>query len=166
MPLHRLDEQPSERGILADITCDSDGTIKQFVDLRDVRETIPLHRIENGSPYYIGVFLVGAYQEILGDLHNLFGDTHAVHVSVGKNGYVIDKTVEGDSVGEVLEYVQFNRRDILSRLRQRVESALRAGDMSLSDAAPFMREIETGLDHYTYYRIEEPRPQKARTGQA
>jgi arginine decarboxylase len=160
MPLHRHLEQPTQRGILADITCDSDGTVKQFVDLRDVRETLPLHRIENGTPYYIGVFLVGAYQEILGDLHNLFGDTHAVHVSVDKNGYVIDKTVEGDSVGDVLEYVQFNRRDVLGRLRQRVESALRAGDMSLAAAAPFMREIEAGLDHYTYYRTDEPRQPK------
>lgn len=158
VPLHRLEEEPTERAILADITCDSDGVINQFVDLRDVRRTLPLHPLREGEPYYIGVFLVGAYQEILGDLHNLFGDTHVVHVSAGENGYIIDKTVEGESIAEVLDYVQFNRRDLLSRIRERVENALRAGVMKLEESAPFIREIDESLDDYTYYRSEIDRP--------
>ena len=152
VPLHRMDEKPTEQGILADITCDSDGVMNQFVDLRDVKRTLPLHVLREGEPYYIGVFLVGAYQEILGDLHNLFGDTHVVHVSAGENGYVIDKTVEGESIAEVLDYVQFNRRDLLARIRERVENALRSGTMKLEESAPFIREIDESLDDYTYYR--------------
>lgn len=152
VPLHRLGERPTEQAILADITCDSDGVINQFVDLRDVKRTLPLHVLDEGEPYYIGVFLVGAYQEILGDLHNLFGDTHVVHVSAGCDGYVIDKTVEGDSVAEVLNYVAFSRREVLGLVRERVEAALRCGAMRLAEAAPFVREIEEGMDQYTYFR--------------
>jgi arginine decarboxylase len=152
VPLDRLTERPTEQAVLADITCDSDGVINQFVDLRDVKRTLPLHALKEGEPYYIGVFLVGAYQEILGDLHNLFGDTHVVHVSAGQDGYVIDKTVEGDSVAEVLSYVEFSRREILALVRERVEAALRRGAMRLAEAAPFVREIEEGMDEYTYFR--------------
>lgn len=154
MPLHRLNEKPTEDGILADITCDSDGVINEFVDLRDVRKTVPVHRLVDGEPYYIGVFLVGAYQEILGDLHNLFGDTNVVHVSAGADGYVIDKTVEGDTVADVLEYVEFGRRDLLRRMRQRVECALASGVMRLEESAPFIREIDESLDDYSYYRVQ------------
>ena len=108
MPIHRLNEQPTRHAVLGDITCDSDGKIDQFIDRRDVKRTLPLHTFD-GSPYYLGVFLVGAYQEILGDLHNLLGDTHAVHVSLDENGAVVlDAVIKGDTVREVLDYVEFD----------------------------------------------------------
>jgi len=154
VPLHRLDTQPTEEGILADITCDSDGMMSQFVDLRDMRDTLPLHPLIPGEPYYIGVFLVGAYQEILGDLHNLFGDTNVVHVSVGPNGYEIDKTVEGDCISDVLGYVEFSGRDLLGLMRKRVEASLRTGSMKLEETAPFIRDITDMLDDYTYCRLD------------
>ena len=110
MPIHRLNEQPTRRAVLGDITCDSDGKIDQFIDLRDVRNTLELHPF-NGEPYYLGAFLLGAYQEILGDLHNLFGDTNAVHVSLDEDGEVdLDAVIKGDTVREVLAYVQYSRR--------------------------------------------------------
>src|SRR5512135_3809485 len=127
MPIHRLDEEPSHHGILGDISCDSDGKVDQFIDRRDVKKTLPLHPF-NGEPYYLGAFLVGAYQEILGDLHNLFGDTNAVHVSLGENGEVIlDTLIKGDTVREVLDYVEFNPDSLLASFRRDVESAVRDG---------------------------------------
>ncbi len=111
MPIHRLNERPTRHAVLGDITCDSDGKIDQFIDRRDVKRTLPLHPF-NGEPYYLGAFLVGAYQEILGDLHNLFGDTNAVHVSLDDNGEVVLETViKGDTVREVLDYVEFDPND-------------------------------------------------------
>ncbi|MFW5798905.1 MAG: biosynthetic arginine decarboxylase, partial [Planctomycetota bacterium] len=154
VPLHRLNEEPSRQGVLADITCDSDGVMNQFADLRDVKQTLPLHPVAEDDPYYLGIFLVGAYQEILGDLHNLFGDTNVVHVSMGPEGYVIDKTIEGNSIAEVLDYVAFNRRDILSRLRERVEDALRRGQATLEQSAPFIKRMEQQLDDTTYLKAE------------
>ncbi len=149
-PLHRLLEPPTIKGILADITCDSDGVMDSFVDLRDVRNTLDLHPIKSGEPYYLGVFLVGAYQEILGDLHNLFGDTNVVHVSSGGKGYVIDKTLGGDRIQDVLGYVQFQRSDILARMRAQVELAIERGAMTLNDSARFMRRMTADLESYTY----------------
>ena len=111
MPIHRLDEEPTERGILADITCDSDGKIDQFIDLRDVRDTLPLHPFTPDQPYYLGIMLTGAYQEILGDLHNLFGDSNAVHVRVSSDGsYDLSHVVEGDRVSEVRRSSSARRR--------------------------------------------------------
>src|ERR1700760_1866204 len=113
MPIHRLKEEPTRRAVLADITCDSDGKIDSFIDLRDVKKTLELHEY-NGQEYYIGAFLVGAYQEILGDLHNLLGDTNAVHVTIDENNeVVVDEVIEGDSVKEVLSYVQYNTEELL-----------------------------------------------------
>jgi arginine decarboxylase len=149
-PLHRLLEAPTVRGVLADITCDSDGVMDSFVDLRDVRNTLDLHPLRAGEPYYLGVFLVGAYQEILGDLHNLFGDTNVVHVSSGGKGYIIDKTLGGDRIQDVLSYVQFQRNDILSRMRAQVELAIERGAMTLDDSARFMRRMAADLESYTY----------------
>ena len=163
VPLHRLDERPTARGILADITCDSDGVIDRFVDLWDVRDTLPLHPLRRGEPYYLGAFLVGAYQEVLGDLHNLFGDTNVVHVSSGPDGYVIDKTVEGDSIVDALAYVQYNRRDLLARLREHVEMALRRGPIGLGHTAPFMRRVEASLDDYTYLQVADERGRRTDT---
>lgn len=150
MPLHRLNEKPTRRGILADITCDSDGVIDRFIDLRDVKDTLPLHALREDEPYYIGVFLVGAYQEILGDLHNLFGDTHLVHVSSGLDGYVIDKVVEGENVEDVLDYIAFDRDGLIALLRRRIELALQEKRLPLRKAAPLLRRLNQGLDTYTY----------------
>jgi arginine decarboxylase len=154
MPIHRLNEVPTRRAVLGDITCDSDGKIDQFIDLRDVRNTLQLHPYDN-QPYYLGAFLLGAYQEILGDLHNLFGDTNAVHVSLDDNGEVnVDTVIKGDTVREVLAYVQYSAEELTARLRKDVERALRAGKISLTESRQLLRFYETGLDGYTY--LEEP----------
>jgi arginine decarboxylase len=150
MPIHRLDEQPLRHGVLGDISCDSDGKIDQFIDRRDVKRTLPLHQF-NGDPYYLGAFLLGAYQEILGDLHNLFGDTNAVHVSLDDNGGVIlDTVIKGDTVREVLEYVQFNSESLLARFRRDVEAAVREGKMGYEESGRLLRFYEDGLVGYTY----------------
>ena len=121
MPIHRLDEEPFRHGILGDISCDSDGKVDQFIDRRDVKKTLPLHTF-NGEPYCLGAFLVGAYQEILGDLHNLFGDTNAVHVSLDEKGAVVlEAVIQGDTVREVLDYVQFQSKALLEQFRKDVE---------------------------------------------
>ena len=150
MPIHRLNEVPLHAGILGDISCDSDGKIDQFIDRRDVKRTLPLHAF-NGEPYILGAFLVGAYQEILGDLHNLFGDTNAVHVSLGENGDVILETViRGDTVREVLDYVQFSAKTLLEEFRRDVETALREGRIGYEESGRLLRFYEDGLNGYTY----------------
>jgi arginine decarboxylase len=150
LPLHRHQEEPSRRAVLADITCDSDGKIDQFIDRRDVKKVLELHPL-NGQDYYIGVFLVGAYQEILGDLHNLFGDTNTVLVTLGEAGeYHIDHVVLGDTVTEVLKYVCYDRDDLLARVRRSTEAALRAKRITLEDSRRLLRMYEDGLSGYTY----------------
>jgi arginine decarboxylase len=150
MPIHRLEEEPVRRGIIGDISCDSDGKIDQFIDRRDVKKTLPLHAF-NGSPYYLGAFLVGAYQEILGDLHNLLGDTNAVHVSLDDKGdVVLDTVVQGDTVREVLDYVQFSSRQLLEQFRQDVEKSLREGTIGYEEAGRLLKFYEDGLNGYTY----------------
>jgi arginine decarboxylase len=150
MPIHRLDEKPSNHAVLGDITCDSDGKLERFVDRRDVKKTLLLHA-HNGSPYYLGVFLIGAYQEILGDLHNLFGDTHAVHVSLDTNGEArLDALVKGDTVREVLDYVEFDVESLMRKLRTDVETAVREGRVDYEGAGRLLRFYEDGLRGYTY----------------
>jgi arginine decarboxylase len=150
MPIHRLDEKPTRRGVFADLTCDSDGKIDRFIDQRDVKDVLELHPF-NGQPYFIGVFLVGAYQEILGDYHNLFGDTDAVHVRLGADGrYVVEHVVEGDSVSDVLRYVQYDRNPLIERVRRTIESAMRNGQLTLEESARLRRRYEEGLSEYTY----------------
>lgn len=150
MPIHRLDERPTRRGVFADLTCDSDGKIDQFIDQRDVKDVLELHPYI-GSTYYIGIFLLGAYQEILGDLHNLFGDTDAVHVRMTDNGrYVVDHVVEGDDVGSVLSYVQYDRRALIEKVRRTIEDALGKGEISLEESARLRKRYEQGLKDYTY----------------
>src|SRR6185436_14414733 len=156
-PLHRLNERPTRRGIIADLTCDSDGKMDEFIELRDVKSSLELHPYD-GKPYYVGVFLVGAYQEILGDLHNLFGDTNAVHISIDESGYRIDHVVEGDSVSEVLGYVQYQRQHLVQRMRQANEEALRRGLLSFEESALLMRRYDEGLSGYTYLEEEAPAP--------
>lgn len=155
LPIHRLGERPRRRGVLADITCDSDGRIDRFIDLRDVNRTLPLHDFDGGD-YYLAVFLVGAYQEILGDLHNLFGDTNSVHISLDENGDPsVDTVVTGDTVQEVLAYVQYSPTELLAQVRKDIEAALRGGRITLEEAARFSRSYETGLRSYTYLRRRE-----------
>jgi len=150
MPIHRLNEMPSRSGVLGDISCDSDGKIDQFIDRRDVKKTLPLHTF-NDEPYFLGAFLIGAYQEILGDLHNLFGDTNAVHVSLGENGEVLlDAVIRGDTVREVLDYVQFNSKALLEEFRRDVEIALRDGKIGYEESGRLLRFYEDGLNGYTY----------------
>jgi arginine decarboxylase len=151
MPIHRLNERPNRRAILADLTCDSDGKVDRFIDLRDVKSVLEVHPITPGKPYYIGMFLVGAYQEILGDLHNLFGDTNAIHISMDEqHGYRIERVIEGDSVTEVLSYVQYDKQDLIRRMRNRLEQAVRAGKVNMRESALLMRRYEEGLAAYTY----------------
>jgi arginine decarboxylase len=154
MPIHRLNEPPSRQAVLGDITCDSDGKIDQFIDRRDVKRTIALHPF-TGEPYYMGVFLVGAYQEILGDLHNLFGDTHAVHVSLDPGGNVrLESVIKGDTVREVLDYVEFDADILLKKLRDSVEEAVHEGRIDFEESGRLLRFYEDGLHGYTY--LEDP----------
>ncbi len=156
MPIHRLNEEPLHHAVIGDITCDSDGKLDQFIDRRDVKKTVRLHRF-NGEPYYLGVFLVGAYQEILGDLHNLFGDTHAVHVSLasnGEDGARVEHIIKGDTVREVLKYVEFDSESLMSKLRRDVEAAVNASRMEDQQAGRLLRFYEEALMGYTY--LEDP----------
>jgi arginine decarboxylase len=150
MPIHRLEEQPSRPGILGDISCDSDGKVDQFIDRRDVKKTLLLHPF-NGEPYILGSFLVGAYQEILGDLHNLFGDTNAVHVGLDPDGNVVlEAVIQGDTVREVLDYVQFQSKALVEQFRRSVEAAVRDGKISYEESGTLLRFYEDGLNGYTY----------------
>ncbi|MDZ4818378.1 MAG: biosynthetic arginine decarboxylase, partial [Planctomycetota bacterium] len=154
MPIHRLDQRPTRHAVIGDITCDSDGKIDQFIDRRDVKRTLPLHAYE-GTPYYLGAFMIGAYQEILGDLHNLFGDTNAVHVSLDDNGQVVlEHVIKGDTVREVLSYVEFEPDMLVRQLRDSVEIAVRDGRIGYEQAGRFLKFYEEGLQGYTY--LEEP----------
>jgi arginine decarboxylase len=154
MPLHRLGEEPTRRAVLADITCDSDGKIDHFIDKRDVKDVLELHPLKE-EPYYLGIFLVGAYQEILGDMHNLFGDTNDVQVTISAaGGYFIEHVLAGDTVNEVLSYVAYNKDDLVTRVRRSVEAALREGKMSLEESKVLLRTYESGLAGYTYLERE------------
>ncbi len=159
MPIHRLNERPVNHAVIGDITCDSDGKLEQFIDRRDVKKTIKLHAF-NGEPYFLGVFLVGAYQEILGDLHNLFGDTHAVHVRLAENGDElvdgarVEHIIKGDTVREVLKYVEFDPEALMGKLRRDVEGAVHAGRMEDQQAGRLLKFYEEALMGYTY--LEDP----------
>jgi arginine decarboxylase len=154
LPIHRLNKAPTRRAVLADLTCDSDGKMNEFIDLRDVKHFLDLHP-PNGEPYLIGTFLVGAYQEILGDLHNLFGDTDAVHVKLDDGDYRVEHVVEGDSVSEVLSYVQYSKDDLVSRVRRAVEVALREKRLTMAESGRLMRRYEEGLEGYTYLSVDD-----------
>ena len=150
MPIHRLEEQPTRPAVLGDITCDSDGKVDAFIDRRDVKRTLPLHTFAGGN-YYLGAFLLGAYQEILGDMHNLFGDTNAVHVRLGPTGEVmLDSVIKGDTVREVLNYVQFSSDTLVMQLRRDVEASLREGRLTYEESGALLRFYEEGLHGYTY----------------
>jgi arginine decarboxylase len=154
LPVHRLEEEPVERGTLADLTCDSDGKIDRFIDLRDVKSVLELHspRYHNGQlePYYLGMFLAGAYQEIMGNLHNLFGDTNAVHIVLTPQGYQIEHVVKGDTIQEVLGYVQYKADQLVESIRLQTEEALQQGLITLQESQLLLQSYERSLASYTY----------------
>jgi len=151
MPIHRLDEEPGRRAILADITCDSEGKVTHYVTGAEDPTTLPVHALREGEPYYLGAFLVGAYQEILGDLHNLLGDTHAVHVGLdGEGRWTIEDFIEGDTVREVLGYVQFDTERLLATIRRDVERAVREDRLTVREGRQLVHFYQQGLDGYTY----------------
>ena len=154
VPIHRLRETPTRRGTLQDITCDSDGVIDRFSGGRKGKPSLELHPVVGGEPYILGIFLTGAYQEILGDLHNLFGDTNAVHVRLTEQGYEITDLVHGDTVTEVLNYVQFHASNLLATFRRKVA---KAKDLSRHDANSFIADYVAGLEGYTYLEGDIPR---------
>ncbi len=151
MPVHRLEERPTRTAVLADITCDSDGKIDHFVSLRDVKRTLELHELKEGEKYYLAVFLVGAYQETLGDLHNLFGDTHVVHVRLhDEGGWWIEEIVKGDTANKVLEYMEYDVAELAPALTRDCERAIRDGRMTLAESQALKRFYESELDGYAY----------------
>jgi len=150
MPIHRLNEEPLRFATIQDITCDSDGKIDNFISTKNSSHNLPLHSLKSKEPYYLGVFLVGAYQEILGDLHNLFGDTNAVHISVDKNGYSIDQIIDGETVAEVLDYVQYNAKKMVRSVETWVTSSVKSGTISLEEGKEFLSTYRSGLYGYTY----------------
>ncbi len=156
MPIHRLDEKPTRHAVLGDISCDSDGKIDRFIDRRDVKHTLELHQF-TGQDYFLGAFLVGAYQEILGDLHNLLGDTNAVHVNLTETGEIqLDHVIQGDTVREVLEYVQFDWKQLVESYRKDLEIAVREGKLGYEEAGRHLRFYEEGMHGYTYLESVEP----------
>lgn len=156
MPIHRLDEEPENRAIFADITCDSDGKIDLFIsETGDAERTLPVHNLQADQPYYFGVFLVGAYQETLGDLHNLFGDPHAVHIEIEDGEWSITEIVKGDSISEVLEYVQFEPIKLARSLEKECERAVKRKAMSVRESRILTQFYESGLGGYTYLSVDD-----------
>ena len=150
MPIQRLDERPTRNATLQDITCDSDGKIATFVVNSNISQVLPVHKLKKNESYYIGVFLVGAYQEILGDLHNLFGDTNAAHVSVKDGQYHIEQIIDGETVEEVLEYAQYNPKRLVRQLEQWVNRSYKQGKITLEEGKEFLNNYRSGLYGYTY----------------
>ena len=161
MPIHRLQEKPTAKAILADLTCDSDGIIDRFINLKDVKDVLELHSLRskfsqrnnqqsNSEPYYLGMFLVGAYQEIMGNLHNLFGDTNVVHIQMSPTGYQIEYVVKGDTINEVLSYVEYEGKNLLEKIRLRTEIALEQNRITLEEAQRLLQNYERSLRSYTY----------------
>jgi arginine decarboxylase len=150
MPIHRLEEKPTKNATIQDITCDSDGKIDNFISTKNISYYLPVHKLKASESYYIGVFLVGAYQEILGDLHNLFGDTNAVHVSVNEKGYHIDQIIDGETVAEVLDYVQYNPKKLVRTVETWVTTSVKQGKITATEGKEFLSNYRSGLYGYTY----------------
>jgi arginine decarboxylase len=150
IPIHRLDEKPDRHATLQDITCDSDGKIDNFISTRNFSHHLPVHSLKAKEAYYIGVFLTGAYQEILGDLHNLFGDTNVVHVSVDEKGYYIDQVIDGETVAEVLDYVQYNSKKLVRTVETWVTASVKQGRITAEEGKEFLSIYRSGLYGYTY----------------
>lgn len=153
MPIERLDEKPTRNCTIQDITCDSDGKITNFTTGGSLSNVLPVHALRHGEQYLLGVFLVGAYQEILGDMHNLFGDTTAAHISVKDCTYHIDQIIDGETVDEVLEYVQYNPKKLVRQLEQWVTKSVRQGKITLEEGKEFLSNYRSGLYGYTYLDV-------------
>ena len=154
VPLGRLNERPDRFATLQDITCDSDGKIGNFISNQGFSHFLPVHGLKEGEHYYLGVFLVGAYQEILGDLHNLFGDTNAVHIDVYKDHYEIDQVIDGETVAEVLDYVQFSPKELVRNVESWVAESIRTKKITAEEGNEFVRNYRSGLYGYTYLEKE------------
>jgi arginine decarboxylase len=157
MPIHYLDQPPDRNGTLADITCDSDGKVSSFIDLQDVKETLPLHRIQPNEPYYLGFFLMGAYQDIMGDLHNLFGRVNEVHVFLDEDeesGWYIEEVIEGSTVGSVLSMTQWDQPELIRLVKAQVDAAIKSDRLKPNEAMRLLSEYERGLKGYTYLNFQ------------
>ena len=168
MPIHRLDSQPDRNGTMVDITCDSDGKISKFIDLQDVRDTLPLHRITQGEMYYLGVFMVGAYQDIMGDLHNLFGRVTEVHVFLDpdeESGWYIEEVIEGSTIGQVLALTQWDKIELMRLVKLQVDAAIKSDRLKPNDAMKLLADYERGLQDYTYLSLGETAPRDGSNGQ-
>jgi arginine decarboxylase len=155
MPIHRLDEEPTVGATLADLTCDSDGMIDHFIDVEDVKHTLDVHPYRPGEHYFLGMFLNGAYQEILGDLHNLFGDTNCVHVRLTEQGYQVRHVIKGDRVSEVLKFVEYVPENMIEAVREQAEEAVGAGKLTIVQMRLLMEHYEQALLSYTYLTDEQ-----------
>ncbi len=156
MPIHRLDEYPERNGTLVDITCDSDGKVSKFIDLQDVKDTLPLHRLEPGKPYYLGFFLMGAYQDIMGDLHNLFGRVNEAHVFLDEDeesGWYIEETIEGSTIAEVLTMTQWDQNELARHVKAQVDAAIRGDRLKPNEAMKLLASYERALKGYTYLQF-------------
>jgi arginine decarboxylase len=152
MPIHRLDEYPSQKAIISDITCDCDGKIDNFIDLHDVKKVLPVHTFKRGDEYILAFFMIGAYQETLGDLHNLFGDTNVVSVNVDDADEITySEELDGDSVGDVLSYVEYSVANLQERFRNLAEEAVRARRISPIERRQILSAFDAGLRGYTYF---------------
>jgi arginine decarboxylase len=161
MPIHRLTTPPDRHGTIVDITCDSDGKVSKFTDIQDVRETLPLHRIMPGEMYYLGVFMVGAYQDIMGDLHNLFGRVTEVHVFLDpdeESGWYIEEVIEGSTIGEVLSMTQWDKIELMRLLKAQVDVAIKTDFLKPNDAMRLLTDYERLLQEYTYLSLNGTKP--------
>jgi arginine decarboxylase len=154
VPVHRLNEEPSSQATLVDITCDSDGKVSKFIDIKnEMRDTLPLHAVRQGEPYYLGIFLTGAYQDIMGDLHNLFGRVNEAHVFLDEDeedGYYIEETIAGNTVGEVLGMTQYGARELVARVKAQVDAAIKQDKLRPNEGMKLLSEYEKGLRDQTY----------------
>jgi arginine decarboxylase len=158
VPIHRLNEKPQFESTLVDITCDSDGKVSKYIDLNDVRETLPLHEIRDGQPYYLGIFLTGAYQDIMGDIHNLFGRVNEVHVFLDEDeesGFYIEEEIPGQSIGEVLAMTQYDWRDLEKRMKQQIDAAIKQDRLRPTEGMRLLQDYERGLKDQTYLSLDE-----------
>ena len=158
VPIHRLNERPRLESTVVDITCDSDGKVSKYIDLNDVRETLPLHELRNGHPYFLGVFLTGAYQDIMGDIHNLFGRVNEVHVFLDddeESGFYIEEEIPGQTIGEVLAMTQYDWRDLEKRMKSQIDAAIKADRLKPNEGMRLLQDYERGLKEQTYLSFTE-----------
>jgi arginine decarboxylase len=168
LPIHRLNEPPTVHGTLVDITCDSDGKISKFADIRDIRKTLPLHPLNPGEPYFIGIFMTGAYQDIMGDLHNLFGRVNEAHIfldSDEETGFYIEETIEGNSIAQVLEYTQYHPKELVRNLKEQINEAIKSDRIKPNEGMRLLAEYEKGLSDHTYLTFQNGQSHIPQNGQ-